>query len=87
MYNLDTSNPIVIYFLSLSNVNSGLSDPLGAAAEARDVLGADAVEDLFVLDAEDLAEMGLKVAQRKRLIRCICDESGDRAPCCDSLGR
>ena len=26
------------------------------------------------------------MAQRKRLVRCICDESGDRAPCCDTLG-
>ena len=23
------------------------------------------------------------MAQRKKLIRCVCDASGDKAPCCD----
>jgi len=61
----------------------GLTDFVGVAEVAKDVLGATDPTDLFELDKEDLGELGLKVAQRKKLIRCVCDASGDKAPCCD----
>jgi hypothetical protein len=60
-------------------------DPEGTAQSLRDFLGANTPSDLFELDDSDIQEVGLKVAQRKKLIRCICDESEDRAPSCDDL--